>query len=112
MVLARSVRAGGRSASSRRALVRHVANASGRKVYGDRRTRAHTLNSNRFYRRVHGPANTAAFRLLSVAGYGRLYLAARLKGDDGARAEWANHLRAHLSRVPAEDGPPPGGPVP
>lgn len=89
------------------AVVRHVWNASGRAVFGDRRTRAHTHNSYRFYRRVHGRGSTAAYRALSVAGYARLYAVARLRRDQAARAEWADHLRAHLSRVPPTDAEPP-----
>ncbi len=90
------------------AIVRHVWNASGRTVFGDRRTRAHTHNSYRLYRRVHGRTGTFAYRALSVAGYARLYALARLRRDAAARAEWASHLRAHLSRVPPTDTPPPG----
>ena len=90
------------------ALVRHVWNASGRNTYADRRTKAYLLNTYRFYRRTHSAASTAAYRALSVAGVGRLYLAARLRRDQHARAHWAAHLRAHLSRVPADDPGPTG----
>ncbi len=88
------------------AVVRHVGNASGTQNYGSQRTRAHIHNSYRFYRRAHGRVGTLAYRALSVGGCGRLYLLARLRGDKGARTEWADHLRAHLSRVPSTDGPP------
>jgi N-acetylglucosaminyl-diphospho-decaprenol L-rhamnosyltransferase len=88
------------------AVVRHVGNASGARTYGEHRTRAHIHNAHRFYRRVHGPASTAAYRSLSVAGCGRLYVLARLRGDAQARSEWAGHIRAHLSRARGTDGPP------
>jgi GT2 family glycosyltransferase len=88
------------------AIVRHMQNASGAKVFGDRRTRAHTHNSYRFYRRIHGPIDTAAYRALSIAGYARLYALARVRKDHGGRVAWAAHLRAHLSRVPPHDAPP------
>jgi GT2 family glycosyltransferase len=88
------------------AVVRHVGNASGAKNYGSARTKAHVRNSYRFYRRVHGVAGTLAYRLVSVAGCGRLYLLARLRRDQAGRSEWAAQVRAHLSRVPAADGPP------
>lgn len=90
------------------AVVRHVGNASGRKSYGDTRTRAYIHNTYRFYRRTHGAASTAAYRALNVAGCSRLYLAACARRDAEARAHWASHLRAHLGRVPSADaGPPP-----
>lgn len=89
------------------AVVRHVGNASGASAYGDRRTRAHIHNAYRFYRRAHGATSTIAYRGLSVLGCGRLYVLARLRRDHGARALWASHLRAHLSRVEGDDGPPP-----
>jgi GT2 family glycosyltransferase len=96
------------------AVVRHIGNASGKRTYGDRRTRAYLHNSYRFYRRVHGGPATAAYRLLSILGCSRLYAKARLQGDGPGRAEWASHLRAHLSRVAPVDSPPPGagGPQP
>ncbi|MEY2455049.1 MAG: hypothetical protein QOK06_143 [Acidimicrobiaceae bacterium] len=88
------------------AVVRHVGNASGQASYGPLRTRAHINNGYRFYRRVHGPAGTMAYRALNVSGCGRLYVLARLRRDEHGRAEWAEHLRAHLSRTHATDGPP------
>ncbi len=90
------------------AVVRHVGNASGRSAYGSRRTRAYIHNTYRFYRRTHGGLSTALYRALNVGGCTRLYLAARLRGDEAARGEWASHLRAHLDRVaPADEGPAP-----
>jgi N-acetylglucosaminyl-diphospho-decaprenol L-rhamnosyltransferase len=89
------------------AVVVHVGNASGERAYGARRNRAHIHNAYRFYRREHGPAATAAYRAVSIAGCTRLYLVARWRGDHGARAEWASQLRAHISSVPPVDGPPP-----
>jgi GT2 family glycosyltransferase len=91
------------------ALVRHVGNASGRSNYGGLRTRAYLQNTYRFYRRTHGPLSTAAYRTLSLVGCGRLYLGARLRRDEFARALWADHLRAHLSRVSPTDAGPPRG---
>jgi GT2 family glycosyltransferase len=88
------------------AVVRHLGNASGSKVFGPRRTRAHTLNSYRFYRRTHGPMNTMLYRSLNIAGYARLYALARLRHDTGASAEYAAHLRAHLTRVAPNDSFP------
>jgi GT2 family glycosyltransferase len=88
------------------AVVRHIGNASGAGVYGADRTRAHIHNSYRFFRREHGRAATAAYRAINVVGCGRLYLLARLHRDDGDRAEWATHLRAHAGRVAASDAPP------
>jgi GT2 family glycosyltransferase len=88
------------------AIVRHIGNASGRKNYGNRRTRAHLHNSYRFYRREHGAAATALYRAINIGGCSRLDAIARLRGDKGARAEWASHLRALLERIPAQDSAP------
>jgi GT2 family glycosyltransferase len=88
------------------AVVRHVGNATGSRIYGAARTRAHVHNFYRFYRRTHGRAATSVFRALALGGYGRLYLLARLRRDQGARVEWAAYIRAHASRVAAGDGPP------
>jgi GT2 family glycosyltransferase len=88
------------------AVVRHVGNASGAKNYGAQRTRAYVHNTYRFYGRTHGPVSTGAYRVLNLIGCARLYAAARLRRDDAA-GYWANHLRAHLDRVPASDGGPP-----
>lgn len=88
-----------------RAVVRHVGNASGAARFGRGRTRAHVHNSYRFYRRTHSATSTLAYRALSVAGCSRLYLAARVRRDLYSRAEWADHLRAHLTRVPASELP-------
>ena len=79
------------------AVVRHLGNVSGAKVYGRDRTKAHVENSYRFYRREHGRAATIAYRAMNVLGCGRLYVLARLRRDEEARAEWADHVRAHLS---------------
>jgi len=92
------------------AVVRHVGNASGAKNYGRARTKAHVHNSYRFYRRSHSAVGTLAYRAVSVAGCGRLYLLARLQRDAAGRSEWAAHVRAHLSRLPTTDGPPEQGP--
>jgi len=88
------------------AVVRHIGNASGAITFGGARTRAHVRNSYRFYRRSHGAASTLGYRALSIAGCGRLYVLARLHGDASGRAQWADHLRAHVGRVPQLDGPP------
>jgi GT2 family glycosyltransferase len=86
--------------------VRHVGNASGAAAFGSRRTQAHVHNALRLYRRTHGRVGTLAYRALSVAGYGRLYVLARARRDHAARHEWAQHVRAHLGRIPPADGRP------
>jgi GT2 family glycosyltransferase len=78
------------------AVVRHVGNASGASAYGGLRTQAHVSNGYRFYRRVHGAAGTLAYRAVNVGGCGRQYLMARARRDEHARAQWAEHLKAHL----------------
>ena len=88
------------------AVVRHIGNASGATMYGHARTKAHIHNSYRFYRRVHGRAATLGYRALNIAGCGRLYVMARLRGDKPGRVEWADQLRAHGSRLSPADGPP------
>jgi len=78
------------------AVVRHVGNASGASRYGGGRTRAYLHNTYRFYRRHHGPATTALWRFLNLAGCSRLYVGSLARRDRSAAAFWADHVRAHL----------------
>jgi len=88
------------------AVVRHVGNASGGQVYGDRRTRAYLLNTYRFYRRHHGALATAAYRSLNLAGSLRNYGIARMRKNHPLAAFWRDQLRVHVEPVPAVDGRP------
>ena len=90
------------------ALVRHVGNASGAAAYGRRRTATYMTNTYRFYRRHHGPASTAAYRALNLAGCARLYVRHRLQRHPAEAAIWADHVRAHLSRGVDGGGRPQG----
>jgi GT2 family glycosyltransferase len=85
------------------ALVVHVGNASGKSAYGRHRTLAFLQNSYRFYRGEHSAIDTAAYRLLSLAGSSRLYLRARRRRDTLSARLWADHVRAHLRPIPTTD---------
>ena len=87
-------------------LVRHVGNASGRASYGDARTAAYMRNTYRFYRSAHGPASTAVYRGLNIAGTAGRWAAHRLRGNRGAAGYWKAQLRAHLVSTRGVDGPP------
>jgi N-acetylglucosaminyl-diphospho-decaprenol L-rhamnosyltransferase len=88
------------------AVVRHIGGASASVTYGRRRTRAHVHNTYRVFRERRGALATLAYRALNVVGCARLYLLARLRRDAEGRAEWADHLRAHLAPVRGADAPP------
>ena len=90
------------------ALVRHVGNASGRAAYGDARTSAYMRNTYRFYRSTHGPAATAVYRGLNLAGTAGRWLASRLRGDDDHAGYWKVQARSHLVSTRGVDGPPGG----
>jgi N-acetylglucosaminyl-diphospho-decaprenol L-rhamnosyltransferase len=78
------------------AVVRHVMGASGEKRYGADRTRVHTRNALRFYRREHTLPSTIAWWSLGLAGAGAKYLAALARRDRGRAATWRTHTLAHL----------------
>ena len=91
------------------ALIRHVGNASGRRVYGDRRTAAYLRNTYRFYRSAHGLPRTLAYRALNAAAAGSHAAVDRLAGRRQRAAWWSAQLRVHLSPVRGDDGPPGAG---
>ena len=81
------------------AVVVHVGNASGAQRYGDRRTRAYMINTNRFYQREHGLIAATAYRGMNLAGTAAHYLRARLGRDRNLAAYWRRELAAQLPSV-------------
>lgn len=78
------------------AVVRHVANVSGRKRYGYLRTRTHVHNAVRFYRDTHSLPSTIGWWSLELLGSSRRYVRARLDGDAHRTARWRNEASAYL----------------
>lgn len=89
------------------AVVCHIGNATGARVYGRSRTLAYLSNTYRFYRREHSLLSAAAYRALNTIGSARLWLIAVARRDAWGRQLWADHVRAAL-RPSAEghDRPP------
>lgn len=83
------------------AVVVHVGNASGSHRYGDRRTRTYLQNTHRWYKSVHGPRRSAAYRRLNAIGALRSQLAARRRHDPEA-ADWWRAVR-DVHRAPVDD---------
>jgi GT2 family glycosyltransferase len=78
------------------AVVRHVANMSGARRYGNRRTRTHIRNSYRFYRSEHSLPSTIGWWGLQLAGVGARYVSAIARRDRSAAATWREHTKSYL----------------
>ncbi|HWB65366.1 MAG TPA: glycosyltransferase family 2 protein [Mycobacteriales bacterium] len=73
------------------AVVRHVGNASGAQLYGDRRAEAWIANSVRVYRRRHGALATTLWRLTNAVG-----AAVAARRATPVDAELSRHRRAQV----------------
>lgn len=80
-----------------RAIVQHVANASGEQLLAGARDRAHLHNSLRFYAREHGVVSAAAWWSIGTLGIARRFLAARRSGETGRAAVLKRYLAAQLA---------------
>jgi N-acetylglucosaminyl-diphospho-decaprenol L-rhamnosyltransferase len=90
------------------AVVVHVGNASGSHRYGDRRTHTYLQNTHRWYKAVHGPRRSAAYRRLNALGALRCQLAARRRGDLATADWWRSVREVHRSPVDDVDRSRPG----
>jgi GT2 family glycosyltransferase len=80
------------------ALVRHIGDASGEQVRDQRaRMSLYLRNTNRFYRRAHGPLEAVAYRFLNAIACSRQAVSARRHGDRERASFWLAQVRTHLS---------------
>jgi GT2 family glycosyltransferase len=80
-----------------RAVVHHIANASGEQMFGVTRNRAHMANAWRFYRREHGAIAATTWWALNVAGSSRRLAGALARRDRGGARNWAAYTRAQIA---------------
>ncbi len=73
------------------AVVRHVANVSGRQRFGRRRTRTHLGNAFRFYRKEHGTVAATGWWGLNLAGASLRWAGAVRRGERDRARHWRQY---------------------